>query len=69
MFLGVYWNQPVCTSVRMSICVSVCIQNTGFCQSAGGDIKSYLVTALVINLLSNYSNLKTSIYETKLVYR
>ena len=38
MFQGVYWNQP--------ICVSVCVRNTRFCQSAGGDIKSYLVTVL-----------------------
>ena len=39
MFSEVYRNQPVCPSV--------CVQNIGFCQSAGGDIKSHLVTALV----------------------
>ena len=43
MFLGVYWNQPVCPSVH----VSVCVQNTTFCQSAGRSTKSHLVTALV----------------------
>ena len=36
MFLGVYWNQPVCPSVG----VSVCVQNTSFCQSAGRGINS-----------------------------
>ena len=43
MFSGVYWNHPVC----LSVCVSVCVQNTSFCQSAGRGIKSHLVTALV----------------------
>ena len=43
MHLGVHWNQPVCPSIR----VSVCVKNTSFCQSAGGGIKSHLVTALV----------------------
>ena len=28
-------------------CLSVCVQNTTFCQSAGGGIKSHSVTALV----------------------
>ena len=46
MFSGVYWNQPVCPSIR----VSVCVQNISFCQSAGRGIKSYLVTALVLAL-------------------
>ena len=44
MFSGVYWNQRVSTSVHVS---SVCVQNTSFCQSAGGGIKLQLVTALV----------------------
>ena len=43
MFSGVYWNQLVC----LSICVSVCVQNTSFYQSAGGGMKSHLATALV----------------------
>ena len=34
-------------SVSLSVHVSICVQNTSFCQSAGGDIKSHLVTALV----------------------
>ena len=42
MFSWVYWNQPVCTSV------SVSVQNTIFCQSAGGDIKWHSVTAVVV---------------------
>ena len=44
MFLGVYWNQPVCLSTY----VSVCVPNTNFCQSTGGYVKSHLVTVLVI---------------------
>ena len=34
MFSVVYWNQHVRPSIR----VSVCVQNTSFCQSAGRDI-------------------------------
>ena len=48
-FWGVYWNKPVCPSVH----VSICVQNTSFCQSAGGSIKSHLVTALVYPFKSN----------------
>ena len=29
--------------------VSVCVQNTSSCQGTGGDIKSLLVTALVVS--------------------
>ena len=43
MFSGVFCNQPVCPS----ICVSICVQNASFCQSAGRGIRSHLVTALV----------------------
>ena len=46
MLSGVYWNHPVCPSIR----VSVFVQNTSFCQSAAVDIKSYLVAALVVVL-------------------
>ena len=52
MFYGVYWNQPDCPSMCQSICrsvckfVSVCVQNTTFCQHTGGSIKSHSVTAL-----------------------
>ena len=53
MFSGVYWNQPFYPSVRASVryvCPCVCLcTNTNFCQSAGGDIKSHLVTALVFS--------------------
>ena len=34
-------------SAHRCVCVSVCVQNTNFCQSAGGGIKSHLMTALV----------------------
>ena len=47
MFSGVYWNQTVCPSIR----VSVCVQNTSFCQSAGGGIKSHLVTSLLSSVI------------------
>ena len=43
-------HQCVCLCDR--VCVSVCVQNTSFCQSAGRVIKSLLVTALV---WSNFS--------------
>ena len=45
MSSGVYWNQPVCPSMCQS--VRLCTKNTSFCQSAGGGIKSQLVTAVV----------------------
>ena len=32
----------------MSVCVSVFVQSTSFCQSAGRDINSHLVTGLVL---------------------
>ena len=35
-------------SVCLSVCVSIYGQNTSFFQSAGGHIKSHLVTALVL---------------------
>ena len=35
-------------SVRPSVRVSICVQNTSVCQSAGGGTKLHLVTALVI---------------------
>ena len=54
MFSGVYWNQPVCPSVCVSVRVSVCVQNTSFCQTAGGGIKPHLVTALVFFFVSNF---------------
>ena len=51
MFSRAYCNQPVRLSVLLSIgpciCVSVCVQNSSFCESAGGGIKSHLLTALV----------------------
>ena len=49
MFSGVYWNQPVCLAVCPPVCpcvhLSVCVQNTTFCQSTEGGFKSHLVTA------------------------
>ena len=43
--------ESACLSVCLSVHVSVCVQNTRFCQSAGGGIKSHLVTALVFLVL------------------
>ena len=51
MLSGVYWYQPVCPYVGPCVRVSVCIQNTGFCQSAVECIKSHLVTSLKIKAL------------------
>ena len=52
MFSGIYWNQPVCLSVHVSlqlfVNVSVCIQNTSLCQSTGRGNKSHVVTALLL---------------------
>ena len=39
--------ESACLSINVSICQSVCVQNTTVCQSAGRGIKSHLVTALV----------------------
>ena len=36
------------TGILLSVRVSVCVQNTSFCQSAGGGIKSHLVGWLVV---------------------
>ena len=47
IFSGLYWNQPVCLSVCLSIRVSICVQNTTFCHSTGGAIKSDSVTPSV----------------------
>ena len=33
----------------MKVCQSICVQNTSVCQSTGGDIKSHLVTTLVVS--------------------
>ena len=56
--MNVFWVKvesaclSVCPSVHLcpSILVSVCVQNTSFCQSAGGDIKSHLLTALILKV-------------------
>ena len=47
MFFGAYRNQPVHRSVCPDVHISVCVQNASFCQSAGGGIKSHIVTALL----------------------
>ena len=39
--------------------MSVSVQNTSFCQSADGDIKSYLVTALALVKPRIYMNFST----------
>ena len=48
MFSGVYWKQPVCPTICLCVNVSVCVQNTTFCQSSGGGINSHSVTALIL---------------------
>ena len=54
------WNQmrfrmqiSCSLSVHPSICVSICVQNTSFCQSAGAGIISHLVTTLVFTIFSS----------------
>ena len=47
MFLGVYWNQPVCLFMCPSIHECLCVQDETFCHSVGKGIKSHSVTALV----------------------
>ena len=47
--LGVCWNWPVCPSIHVYVYLCV-YKNTCFCQSAGGCIKSHLVTVLVTPL-------------------
>ena len=41
--------ESACLSIHVPVCVCVspCVQNTSVCQSAGGGIKSHLVTTLV----------------------
>ena len=53
-FADIYWNKPVCLSVCPSVLVFVCVQNTTFCQSTGGSIKSHLVTVLVWSVLCSF---------------
>ena len=57
---GGTWNQPVCpfvcVSVSKSICMSVCVLNTRFCQVADGGIKSHIVTALVSTMFLFFLN-------------
>ena len=36
------------SGIILSVHVSVCVQNTTFCGSAGGGIKAHSVTALVV---------------------
>ena len=47
--------ESACLSIRVSVNssvrVSVYVQNISFCQSAGGGIKSHLVTAFVLSSL------------------
>ena len=48
--------ESACLSIHVSICQSVCVQNTSVCQSPGGGIicKSHLVTALVYSYISDH---------------
>ena len=57
-FSRVYWNQPVYLSICVSMYQSVYkILVTSFCQTAGGGIKSHLVTGLVTTGLSEVTHL------------
>ena len=40
--------ESACLSILPCVSVSAFVQNTNFCQSAGGGFKSHLVTALVL---------------------
>ena len=51
--------ESACLCVRPSVCVFICVQNTNFCESAGGGIKSQLVTALGFSTI--FSNAYTKI--------
>ena len=53
MFSGVHWNQPVYPSVRVSVGVSICVQNISLCQSACGGINP-----LPDNKILDWSKLK-----------
>ena len=55
VFFGIL--ESACLSVR----ASVCVQNTSFSQSAGGDIKSHLETALVNSVPNRPVNLSKSL--------
>ena len=48
--------ESACLSIHVSVCQSVCVQNTSVCQSAGGGIKSHLVTALGFFFFLNICN-------------
>ena len=50
--------ESACLSIRLFIRVSVCVQNSSFCQRGGMDIKSHLVTALI--LYANFFNVDKS---------
>ena len=68
MFSEVDQNQPVCLSVFLCVHVSICVQNTSFCEGAGGGIKSRLAAALAVlgykDFIENYkeSNLRCLVY-------
>ena len=48
------------TGISLSVRVSICVQNTCFCQSADRGIKSQLVTALVCTNSVCKTKLKTA---------
>ena len=50
--MNVFWGilESACLCVCPSVCPCVCVQNISFCQSAGGSIKSHLVTALIYTI-------------------
>ena len=42
--------ESACLSNRVCVCVSVCVQNTTFCQGTGEGTKSHFVTVLVLKV-------------------
>ena len=44
---GGYTGISLSVHLCVHVSVSICVQNTSFCQSSGGSIKLHLVTALV----------------------
>ena len=56
MFSGIYWNQPVC----LSMCPSIYVQNSSFCQSAFRRIKSHLPIALVCSETFKHQSMSKS---------
>ena len=49
-FWGIFVLQGILESASLSVHLSICVQNTSFCQSTSTGIESHLVTALAYNI-------------------